>query len=122
MMYRLTKQSHETSYLRSWRFGEVLLLSIVAAPRAPNVTGLYVGYQGPAHCDALGKVLLAYSDPAFVDRYLDVHPLTSIGPHTIVHRLRFQEERNDIVSEGYSIDQGDFSADPYCIAAPSLAP
>jgi len=96
MMYRLTEQTQEPSYLSCWRFGEVLLLAIVEAPRAPKVTGLYVGYQGPAHCHALGKVLLAYSDPAFVDRYLDVHPLTSIGPNTIVQRLRFQEELNDI--------------------------
>ncbi|TMD58890.1 MAG: IclR family transcriptional regulator [Chloroflexi bacterium] len=122
MMYRLTEQTQEPSYLSCWRFGEVLLLAIVEAPRAPKVTGLYVGYQGPAHCHALGKVLLAYSDPAFVDRYLDVHPLTSIGPNTIVQRLRFQEELNDIVRQGYSIDKEEFSADTYCIAAPIFAP
>ena len=122
MMYRLTEQTQEPSYLSSWRFGEVLLLAIVEAPRAPKVTGLYVGYQGPAHCHALGKVLLAYSEPAFVDRYLDMHPLTSIGPNTIVQRLRFQEELNDIVRQGYSIDKEEFSADTYCIAAPIFAP
>lgn len=121
-LYRLTEQTQEPSYLACWRYGEVVLLAIVEAPQAPKLTELYVGYQGPAHCQALGKELLAFSDPAFVERYLDTHPLTTVGPNTIVQRLKFQEELNEIVRQGYSIDKEEFGVDVFCIAAPIFAP
>ncbi len=121
VLFRLTEQTQEPSYLSCWRYGEAMLLAIVEAPQAPKLTELFVGFQGPAHCQALGKVLLAYGDPSFVERYLDTHPLTTVGPNTIVQRFRFQDELNDIVRHGYSIDKEEFGSDVYCIAAPIFA-
>jgi DNA-binding IclR family transcriptional regulator len=122
ILYRLTEQTQEPSYLACWRYGEIVLQAIVEAPQAAKVTKLYVGYRGQAHSHALGKVLLAYSDPALVDRYLDIHPLTPFGPNTIVQRSRFVDELNEIVRQGYSIDNEEFSTDTCCIAAPIFAP
>jgi DNA-binding IclR family transcriptional regulator len=122
VMYSLTEQTQEPSYLACWRYGEIVLQAIVEAPQAAKVTKLYVGYRGQAHSHALGKVLLAYSDPALVEKYLDVHPLTPFGPNTIVQRSRFVDELNDIVRQGYSIDKEEFSTDTCCIAAPIFAP
>ncbi len=122
VLYRLTEQTQEPSYLACWRYGEIVLQAIVEAPRAAKVTKLYVGYRGQAHSHALGKVLLAYSDLALVERYLDVHPLTPLGPNTIVQRSKFVDELNDIVRHGYSIDREEFSNDTCCIAAPIFAP
>lgn len=121
VLYRLTEQTQEPSYLACWRYGEIVLQAIVESPQAAKVTKLYVGYRGQAHSHALGKVLLAYSDPALVERYLDVHPLTPFGPNTIVQRSRFIDELNDIVRQGYSIDNEEFSTDTCCIAAPIFA-
>ena len=104
ILYRLTEQTQEPSYMASWSYGEIVLQAIVEAPQVEKITGLYVGYRGQAHSHALGKVLLAYSDPAIVDTYLDQHPLTPFGPNTIVDRSRFIDELNDIVRQGYSID------------------
>lgn len=39
-----------------------------------------------------------------------------------MQRLKFQEELNDIVRQGYSIDKEEFATDTYCIAAPIFAP
>ncbi len=122
VMFRLTEQTQEPSYLACWRYGEIVLQAIVEAPQAAKVTKLYVGYRGQAHCHALGKVLLAYSDPVLVEKYLDVHPLTPFGPNTIVQRSRFVDELNDIVRQGYSIDNEEFASDTCCIAAPIFAP
>ncbi len=122
VLYRLTEQTQEPSYLACWRYGEIVLQAIVESPQAAKVTKLYVGYRGQAHSHALGKVLLAYSDPALVDRYLDMHPLTPFGPNTIVQRSRFIDELNDIVRQGYSIDNEEFTIDICCIAAPVFAP
>ncbi len=122
LMYRLTEQTQEPSYLACWRYGEIVLQAIVEAPQAAKVTKLYVGYRGQAHCHALGKVLLAYSDPVLVEKYLDVHPLTPFGPNTIVQRSRFVDELNDIVRQGYSIDNEEFATDTCCIATPIFAP
>jgi DNA-binding IclR family transcriptional regulator len=122
ILYRLTEQTQEPSYMATWQHGEVVLQAIVEAPQAPKITKLYVGYRGQTHSHALGKVLLAYSDPTFVDRYLDMHPLTPFGPNTIVQRSCFIEELNNVVRQGYSIDREELLPDICCIAAPVFAP
>lgn len=122
ILYRLTEQTQEPSYMACWRYGEIILQAIVEAPQAAKVTKLYVGYQGQAHCHALGKILLAYSDPALVEHYLDAHPLTPFGPNTIVNRLEFIDELNDIVRQGYSVDREEFAPGTCCIAAPVFTP
>jgi DNA-binding IclR family transcriptional regulator len=122
VLYRLTEQTQEPSYLACWRYSEIVLQAIVEAPQAAKVTKLYVGYRGQAHCHALGKVLLAYSDPALVERYLDVHPLSPFGPNTIVQRSRFVDELNNIIRQGYGIDNQEFASETCCIAAPIFAP
>lgn len=122
ILHRLTEQTQEPSYLACWYYEEVMIQAIVEAPKAAKISGLYVGYRGQAHSLALGKVLLAYSDPAFVERYLSLHPLASRGPNTIVHRSQFMEELNSIVRQGYSIDREEFSDNICCLAAPIFAP
>ncbi len=122
ILYRLTEQTQEPSYVASWSYGEIVLQGIVEAPQAEKITRLYVGYRGQAHSHALGKVLLAYSDPAFIEKYLEQHPLTPFGPNTIVHRSRFMDELNDIVRQGYSVDHEEMFPDICCIAAPVFAP
>jgi DNA-binding IclR family transcriptional regulator len=122
ILYRLTEQTQEPSYMASWRYGEFVLQAIVEAPQATKITKLYVGYREQAHSNALGKVLLAYSDPAFVDSYLDTHPLTASGPNTILQKSRFIDELNDIVRQGYAIDREELLPGICCIAAPIFAP
>ncbi len=122
ILYRLTEQTQEPSYMACWRYGEIILQAIVEPSNAEKITKLYVGYRGQAHSHALGKVLLAYSDPALVDRYLELHPLTPFGPNTIVQRSRFIDELNEIVRQGYSVDREEFFPDTCCIAAPVFAP
>ena len=104
-----------------WRYGEIVLQAIVEAPQAAKITNLYVGYRDQAHSHALGKVLLAYSDPAFVNSYLDAHPLTTSGPNTIIQRSRFTDELNEIVCQGYALDREELLPGIYCIAAPIFA-
>ena len=122
ILYRLTEQTQEPSYMASWSYGEIVLQAIVEAPQVEKVTELYVGYRGSAHSHALGKVLLAYSDPAYIEKYLEQHPLAPLGPNTIVRRSRFIDELNDIVRQGYSIDHEEMFPDTCCIAAPVFAP
>ncbi|HYU74388.1 MAG TPA: IclR family transcriptional regulator [Ktedonobacteraceae bacterium] len=122
ILYRLTEQTQEPSYMACWHYEEIVLQAIVEAPQATKITKLYVGYRGQAHSHALGKVLLAYSDPALVEAYLDSHPLTPSGPNTIIQRSRFIDQLNDIVRQGYAIDREEFLLDTCCIAAPIFAP
>lgn len=122
ILYRLTEQTQEPSYMACWRYGEIVLQAIVEPPKVEKISKLYVGYRGQAHSHALGKVLLAYSEPTLVDSYLNQHPLTPCGPNTIVQRSRFIDELNEIVCQGYSIDQEEFFPDTSCIAAPVFAP
>lgn len=118
ILYQLTEQTQEPSYLACWRYGEIVLQAIVEAPQAAKVTKLYVGYRGQAHCHALGKALLAFSEPAIVDAYLDTHPLAPFGPNTLVRHAAFIDELNAIARQGYSFDKEEFASETFCIAAP----
>jgi DNA-binding IclR family transcriptional regulator len=122
ILYRLTEEVEEPSYLGCWRYNEVVYMAIAETAQAPKIPEIYLGFQGPAHGQALGKVLLAYSDPVFVDKYLDMHPLTILGPNTIVQHQQFQEELNNIVRQGYAVDREEYGPDAYCIAVPIFAP
>lgn len=122
ILYMLTELIQEPSYMACWQYGEIVLQAIVEPPQVEKISKLYVGYRGQAHSHALGKVLLAYSDPALVDAYLALHPLTLSGPNTIMQRSRFIDELNEIVCQGYSIDREEFFPNICCIAAPVFAP
>ncbi|HEX4207371.1 MAG TPA: IclR family transcriptional regulator [Ktedonobacteraceae bacterium] len=122
ILHRLTEQTQEPSYLACWHHEEVMIHAIVEAPNAPKISSMYVGYLGQAHAHALGKVLLAYSDPAFLRHYLTVHPLTQLGPNTIVQGSQLLDDLNLIVQQGYSIDREEFSDNICCLAAPIFAP
>ncbi|GER85475.1 MAG: IclR family transcriptional regulator [Thermogemmatispora sp.] len=118
ILHSLSERSQEPAYLAGWRYGEVELQAIVEPAHAERIPGIYIGYRGHAHAHALGKVLLAYSPPAFVEDYLARHTLIRLTQRTIVERTLLCEELHTIAHQGYSIDREELHADTACLAAP----
>ncbi|WP_069804171.1 IclR family transcriptional regulator [Thermogemmatispora onikobensis] len=118
ILHNLSERSQEPAYLASWRYGEVELQAIVEPAHAERIPGVYIGYRGQAHAHALGKILLAYSSPAFVEDYLARHTLIRLTQRTIVERSRLCEELHTIAHQGYSIDHEELHPDTACLAAP----
>ena len=77
-----------------------------------------VGVVRPAHCTALGKVLLAALTPAQIERYVASHELRRFTPKTIVERDALVREIEDVRRTGIGYDDGEFDAEARCVAVP----
>jgi IclR family KDG regulon transcriptional repressor len=76
------------------------------------------GVVRPAHCTAIGKVLIAALAPAQVERYVDTHELNRFTPKTIVEREAILRELEQVRRSGIAYDDGEFDAEVRCVAVP----
>lgn len=87
---------------------------------SPNTLRMFleVGHRNHAHRTGTGKCLLAYLEPAFLDRVLDGWELEPRTPHTITDPRRLREELTRIRRVGYArnVDESEMGATS--IAAP----
>ena len=108
--------SGETAQLAVLEGFDVLYLDKVYGhnqARSPS----HVGRRVPAHCAALGKVLLAASPLDVIDRLLG-EPLESLTPYTIVQPSAFLAELDRIRADGVAFDREEASLGLVCVAAP----
>jgi len=80
----------------------------------------HTGGRAPAHCTALGKVLLAFSGehPAANGTNAWLEPRT---PYTIIDPRLLALELDTVRSSGFAIDREESSLGLACVAAPVLA-
>ena len=72
----------------------------------------------PAHCTALGKVLLAHMTPAERRQLLAAHPLERRTPKTITSLRRLEVEVTAVMKRGYAVDNEELNTGVMCVAAP----
>lgn len=116
----LSSTMNETTHLGSLDETEVVHLDGVL-PNQLVLTGSRVGERLPAHCTALGKVLLAAAgtsamakDPEAFKR----RSFTSFTNSTIVDPMKLIEELRNVELRGYAVDLEEFAAGLCCVAAP----
>ncbi|HUK66810.1 MAG TPA: IclR family transcriptional regulator C-terminal domain-containing protein [Anaeromyxobacteraceae bacterium] len=98
---------------------EVVYVARVGARRILS-TNLAVGSRLPAHCTALGKVLLAYLPADERDRRLaelDLAPLTS---KTLTNRARLRQALSAVQRQGYALNDQELDLGLRSCAAPVL--
>jgi DNA-binding IclR family transcriptional regulator len=76
-----------------------------------------VGGRQPAHCTAVGKALLAFSDPDKLDDF-DVDLLTRKTRYSISTRRQLTEELAAIRARGVAYERAESVAGFGCVAAP----
>jgi DNA-binding IclR family transcriptional regulator len=117
----LVLRTGETAHLAVLSSFEVVHLSGERTERAV-MSGLRVGSRLPAHCTALGKVLLgcageevreAYDREVVVDGRLERRT-----PLTIVDASKFFEQLRTVAVRGFAIDVGECEEGLCCAAAP----
>ncbi len=74
------------------------------------------GVVRPAHCTALGKVLLASLSPDQLEDFLNRRPLTSFTPKTITDPELLRREIEEARRNGIAYDDGEFNAEVRCVA------
>jgi len=121
VVLELCNETGESVHLAAMSGFEVVHLD-GAAPDRLVLTGLRVGQRLPAHCTALGKVLLGCAPEA--QRQAFDRAIASIGglagrtPKTIVDSDKFFEHLRSVAVHGFALDLGECDAGLVCVSAP----
>lgn len=76
-----------------------------------------VGKSFPLHCTAMGKVLLAHSDAAIVNKVLR-RKLKSFTNNTITESKHLRKELETVVRDGFAVDREEITRGLVCTSAP----
>ena len=77
-----------------------------------------VGAVRPAHCTALGKILLAPLNEEQLEAYLIRHPPVPFTPKTLTNRELLAREIAAVRKNGIAYDDGEFNSEARCVAVP----
>jgi DNA-binding IclR family transcriptional regulator len=86
--------------------------------RHPVRMGSRIGATAPAHCTAVGKVLLAGLPAARRQAAVDRLEYTKYTPNTITDPALFQAELDRVAAQGHAQDRAEYEDYINCVAAP----
>jgi DNA-binding IclR family transcriptional regulator len=78
-----------------------------------------IGDRGPLHSTSIGKVLLAYQDPATVEAAIG-RGLPRSARNTITDPALLRAELRKVRAQGYAYDDMEFADDMRCVAVPVI--
>ncbi len=113
----LQNQSNETVHLAILEEGEVLYLDKEESSQSIRMVSR-VGRRVPAHCTALGKVLLAYLDQEEQERVFKEKGVSPFTENTITNKKKLREELGKVRKQGFAEDREEHEKDVRCLAVP----
>lgn len=113
----LSRETGESAHFAVRMGDDVVVLARTSGPGAFQLTDR-VGVVRPAHCTALGKIMLAALAPEQFERFLTRAKLTSRTANTIVSIDRLRREIAEVRRSGIAIDDGEFDSELRCAALP----
>lgn len=114
---RLSEETGETSHLAVRADHGIAVIAKVDA-RSSIRSSERIGIVRPAHCTAIGKVLLAALPTGELDAYLQSAPFPAFTPKTIVSAQGLRDEVRRVATAGVAYDDAEFSEEVRCVAAP----
>jgi IclR family KDG regulon transcriptional repressor len=117
----LRDQVHETIHLGILNEGDVVEICNASGSQAVSVS-LKAGRRDPAHCTAIGKVLLAALPAAELDRFFERGPLVRATPKSLTSRARLMKEIERARVNGYALDDGELAEELCCVGVPITGP
>lgn len=119
VLSRLSATTQETIHLAILDDIHLVYLSKVESTHNLRVSmGSRVGLTAPVYCTGVGKVLLAWADPARIQAYLSQCDFQRYTDNTITDRLKFAAELQSIRNQGWAIDNEEHEYGVCCVAAP----
>jgi IclR family KDG regulon transcriptional repressor len=113
----LARDTGESSHLALRRGEDVVIAAKVAGSGAFQLVDRGGGVR-PAHCTALGKVLLAAMPPDRFERYLASARLDPSTPKSITDPALLKEEIDRVRAAAIAYDDGEFDPEVRCVAVP----
>jgi IclR family acetate operon transcriptional repressor len=117
LVEELAERANETASFGILDGGEVLYLAIAHGQWELGIQSV-PGGRHPAHCTALGKVMLAHMPWDDVERILDDHPPVRQTPATFVEPDDLRRELSRVRRRGYAVDAEERLPGVVCLAAP----
>ena len=99
---------------------QVLVVEKITGHRAMPMLS-QVGGMIPAYCSALGRAILAYSQPAVIDAAL-AGPLPARTPRTLTSPVAVVRELTAVPERGWAVDREEGNIGVSCVAAPIFGP
>src|SRR6266571_2322866 len=116
LMDELRNRTRETVHLAALDGRHIIYLEKLEGLHAIGLMSSRVGRTAPAHCTALGRVLLAFN-PDAAEAILD-GPLEAPTARTVVDPKALRALLAQVNEQGYALDLGEFEAEVRCVAAP----
>ena len=113
----LARETGESSHFATRMGDSVVVMARTAGPSAFQLADR-VGVVRPAHCTALGKVILAALTPDQLERFLERTELTALTPKSITEREPLRREIEEVRRNGIAFDDGEFDPEVRCVAMP----
>lgn len=115
---QLSQSTNETANLAILEGKEVIYLDTIESPEMLR-TEIMAGTRTPAHCTALGKVLLAsISDGEFESLYKRDEPLSSLTSKSISSLEELKKNLKKVKKQGYAVDREEYKIGINCIGVP----
>jgi DNA-binding IclR family transcriptional regulator len=108
----------ENAYLAVVNGGEVVITDVVESRQRVRVHALHRGDSSDLHARALGKAVLAYTDPAAVRAHFATHPPQQLTPRTRTELGAIEAELERVRRRGYSEDVEEFCEGICGVGAP----
>lgn len=115
---KLRDQSGETIHLAILDNMEVAYLEKLQGLHAIGLMSSQVGGRALAYCTGLGKILLAYADPARVRAHYARAGFRRFTDTTIDNLDALMTHLEEVRRQGYAFDRGEHESDVRCVAAP----
>jgi IclR family KDG regulon transcriptional repressor len=113
----LARETGESSHFAVRKGDSIVVVARTSGPGAFQLTDR-VGVVRPAHCTALGKVILAALRPAEFDQFIARNELKALTPRTITDPDHLRREVEEVRRTGIGFDDGEFDPEVRCVAMP----
>jgi len=120
-LYELSRSLGESTYLAMLDGMDVVYI-LCKHPTPQSFPYLIMdsptGTRAPAHCTALGKVLLAFLDKKELEELLKKTKLKPLTKNTITDSKLLKEHLTRVQKQGFAVDNEEFVEGGVCAAAP----
>jgi IclR family KDG regulon transcriptional repressor len=113
----LSRETGESGHFAVPMGDSVVVIARTAGSGAFQLTER-VGVVRPAHCTALGKVILAALKPDQLDGFLKRAELIPVTPGSITDAAALRKNLEEVRQSGIAYDDGEFNSEVRCIAVP----
>jgi DNA-binding IclR family transcriptional regulator len=117
VLEELSRETGESGHFAVRMGDTVVVVARTAGPGAFQLTDR-VGVVRPAHCTALGKVILAALRPDQLDRFLERNELSAVTPKAITDVDALKGDLDEVRRSGMAFDDGEFNTEVRCVAVP----